>query len=176
MTDCSFIASLAICALYETTFNKTLIRRMIWPQDRRWNPVFNPCGKYMVKIELNGVPRKVPFILPSLDATCTRTCSLTPCRTSTTGLCLFTCTGTLSTLYYDICYSWRSGQILIDDLLPLGRSGELLCSHSANSNELWISLLEKAYLKVMGGYDFPGSNSVRLPPLLQPHSYLVFCW
>lgn len=53
-------------------------------------------------------------------------------------------------------------QVVVDDRLPMSRPGvdrSLFVVDRRNPDLLWPALMEKAYLKVRGGYDFPGSNS-----------------
>ncbi|KAJ2166836.1 cysteine protease, partial [Coemansia sp. RSA 551] len=106
VTDCSFVAALCVSVEYEHRFKRQLITQHVYPKGRNGMPEFNPAGKYMVKLFVNGL--------------------------------------------------WR--RVVIDDLLPVGETGKLLCTYSV-TGDIGQSLMEKAFLKVMGGYDFPGSNA-----------------
>lgn len=51
-------------------------------------------------------------------------------------------------------------RVTIDDRLPASRTDRtLFVVDRQNPRLIWPALVEKAYLKVRGGYDFPGSNS-----------------
>ncbi|KAI5986901.1 hypothetical protein EDD15DRAFT_1523894 [Pisolithus albus] len=50
-------------------------------------------------------------------------------------------------------------RISIDDALPFDPNGNPIGISTGVKNVVWPALLEKAYMKLMGGYDFPGSNS-----------------
>ncbi|KAK0722833.1 calpain-like protease palB/rim-13 [Lasiosphaeria miniovina] len=53
---------------------------------------------------------------------------------------------------------WR--QVVIDDRLPVSSTTRTLYVVDRRNPRLaWPALIEKAYLKIRGGYDFPGSNS-----------------
>ena len=59
-------------------------------------------------------------------------------------------------MYFNGC--WR--RVQIDDRLPTSNNSRVLhVVDRSNPGLLWPALLEKAYLKIRGGYDFPGSNS-----------------
>jgi calpain-7 len=50
--------------------------------------------------------------------------------------------------------------VVVDDRLPVSKSDRMLHIIDRKCPSLlWPALLEKAYLKIRGGYDFPGSNS-----------------
>ncbi|TPX12124.1 uncharacterized protein E0L32_007239 [Thyridium curvatum] len=51
-------------------------------------------------------------------------------------------------------------RVIIDDRLPSSKTSRtLFVVDRRNPRLIWPALLEKAYLKIRGGYDFPGSNS-----------------
>ncbi|KAJ3175341.1 calpain 7 [Geranomyces variabilis] len=106
VTDCSVVASLSVGIVYERQFSKKLLTSMIFPQTNDAVPLYNSEGKYIVKLILNGVARRV----------------------------------------------------VVDDFLPVDRQASPLCAFSEDGS-IWPGILEKAYLKVWGGYGFPGSNS-----------------
>eukprot|EP00656_Telonema_subtile_P046224 TRINITY_DN5258_c0_g1_i7.p1 TRINITY_DN5258_c0_g1~~TRINITY_DN5258_c0_g1_i7.p1 ORF type:complete len:384 (-),score=101.14 TRINITY_DN5258_c0_g1_i7:1357-2508(-) len=59
VTNCSFVCSLAVSAGYEAKFKRALIGSIVYPQNRSGTPVISPSGKYMVRLNFNGIARKV---------------------------------------------------------------------------------------------------------------------
>ncbi len=58
--------------------------------------------------------------------------------------------------HFNGCYR----RVIIDDRLPNSKTSRALhVVDRRKRNIYWPALIEKAYLKVRGGYDFPGSNS-----------------
>ncbi|KAI1082235.1 PALB protein [Whalleya microplaca] len=59
-------------------------------------------------------------------------------------------------MFFNGCFR----KVVIDDRLPSSSNGRTLyVVDRLNPDLVWPALMEKAYLKVRGGYDFPGSNS-----------------
>ncbi|KAI1265133.1 PALB protein [Xylariaceae sp. FL1019] len=59
-------------------------------------------------------------------------------------------------MFFNGCFR----KVVIDDRLPASCNDRTLyVVDRRNPRLLWPALIEKAYLKVRGGYDFPGSNS-----------------
>ncbi|KAI1327838.1 PALB protein [Xylariaceae sp. FL0255] len=59
-------------------------------------------------------------------------------------------------MFFNGCFR----KVTIDDRLPASTSDRtLFVVDRLNPNVIWPALVEKAYLKIRGGYDFPGSNS-----------------
>lgn len=49
--------------------------------------------------------------------------------------------------------------VLVDDWVPVREDGRMLCAHSSDPSECWVTVLEKAFVKINGGtYTINGTN------------------
>ncbi|CDR96762.1 calpain family cysteine protease domain containing protein, putative [Babesia bigemina] len=49
--------------------------------------------------------------------------------------------------------------VVVDDWVPIRADGRLLCAHSSDRTECWVSILERAFVKLNGGrYTIRGTN------------------
>lgn len=67
--------------------------------------------------------------------------------------------------------------VFIDDFLPLDAQGQPLCSRTVHNGELWVSLFEKAYLKLgcNQGYHLTGSKGVSIFHVMRLSPWKTSC-
>lgn len=104
MGDCGNIASVMSIANHMALYGTKYLKEMIYPQNKDGEPIYNPFGKYVIKLYING------------------------------------------------CFRF----VVVDDYLLANKDNtDVIIAHSLLQTELWVSLLEKAILKVFyTGYYF----------------------
>ncbi|KAH8103263.1 hypothetical protein BXZ70DRAFT_888986, partial [Cristinia sonorae] len=65
---------------------------------------------------------------------------------------------------WDMIFNGGPRIVQIDNQLPCYPDGELMCVSTRNKQHVLPSLMEKAYMALMGGYDFPGSSVLSYLP------------
>lgn len=61
VSDCSFVASIAISAAYERKYRKKLITSIIYPQNKKGEPMYNPCGMTLLFEVIIWLELKISF-------------------------------------------------------------------------------------------------------------------
>ncbi|KAK9472441.1 uncharacterized protein V1510DRAFT_417527 [Dipodascopsis tothii] len=108
LSDCSVISSFCAATAWELRTGKKILSNKLFPQSSKGVPTVSPSGRYVTKLLINGIHRRV----------------------------------------------------VIDDLLPATDGSRSIVARSlTNPRLLWPALMEKAVLKLRGGYAFPGSNT-----------------
>ncbi|KAH8115292.1 cysteine proteinase [Phellopilus nigrolimitatus] len=132
VTDCSLCSAAAICLHHHRTFGSKLGMSCVFPQDTARSSILSPVGKYTLRFFVNGAFRKLVTERYAAQ------------------------------LLEDQLITLTLSQVSVDDHLPFYANERPISVTTAPDFvgfDLWPSLLEKAYMKLMGGYDFPGSNS-----------------
>ncbi|KAJ7650562.1 hypothetical protein FB45DRAFT_730213 [Roridomyces roridus] len=125
----------------------------VWHRPPDW-PIGQDCS-----------PLRPQDILQHIITDCSLCASLSVClehaQRFNTPVCLFSCRKGSYELRLFFNGAWR--RVIIDDRLPYHPATDtLVCMTSTivdGHGAIWPSLVEKGYMKLMGGYDFPGSNS-----------------
>ncbi|KAJ3487156.1 hypothetical protein NLI96_g3727 [Meripilus lineatus] len=144
VSDCSVCASIAVCINHDRRWGTKLCESALHPRDEEGAIRETADGRYSLRFLFNGAPRRASTPIPK-----SRNILM------------------ISPILADR-YRFRVIQVHsfdtslgpdIDDQLPSDQEGNLLCMFSGNDRQLLPSLIEKGYMRLMGGYDFPGSNS-----------------